>query len=268
MIKGLALFGTALVSLGGSVAVQAGDIDLVETQTLTLPNDGLELLDIDASAGFLVVEGSDSNEIEVTAELSVVDGEYELKLDRSGDRAMLVADANTSRSSSWFNDSPRIDLTVKMPKALALKIKDGSGYIDIKNIGGSVQIKDGSGEITAENLGADLKINDGSGGMTLSKIGGEVVIDDGSGSIELTQVTGGVELEDGSGSVVISDVGGTVDVDDGSGNLTIDKVQGHVTIDDGSGGIDVDTLMDGLTVINSGSGRLAMKNVKGNIVTD
>lgn len=268
LVKRLATFSALSIFLSGCITVHASSIDVEKTETLTLSTSGLELLDIDATAGFLKVEGSDGSEIEVVAELAVVEGHYNLKLDKRGDNARLLADANTDSFSSWFGNSPKIDLTVRMPKNLALKVRDGSGFIEIRNINGSVKIKDGSGGLEIENLQGDLVIDDGSGDMDLANIGGNIVIDDGSGSIKLTKAKGDVEIEDGSGNITLAGIGGKVEVDDGSGNLEIDDAQGHVTIDDGSGSIDVDTLMNGLTVVNSGSGGLSIKNVKGDIVTD
>ena len=268
LAKTLITASMATVFATGCITVKADRIDYETTETLTLNADGLKGFYIDASAGFLKVEGDDSiDEIEVVAELAVQKDHYKLTLDTKGSKAVLIADANTENFSSWFGDSPKIDLTIKTPSGLKLDIDDGSGYITIKNIDADVNIDDGSGNLIGENLNGAVEIEDGSGDIELSNIGKQLKIDDGSGDINVEKVGGMVEIEDGSGEMVLTDIKGKVNLDDGSGDLTVKNVTGHVTIDDGSGDIDVDTLEDGLTVLSAGSGGLSISNVKGNIVT-
>ncbi|TQV75251.1 DUF4097 family beta strand repeat protein [Aliikangiella marina] len=259
---------TGLV-LSGCITVRADSINYEATETLKLEASDLERLDIEASAGFLKVEGeAGRTDIEVTAVIVVDQEYYKLSLERSGNRAILVADANTKNWSSWAGDSPRIDLTVKTPDNLQLDIDDGSGFIKITDIKESVWIKDGSGDIEASNLAGDVELKDGSGSVELTNIGGSLRIDDGSGDLDISQVGADTEIDDGSGEINLKDVSGKVSIEDGSGDLTVINAVGHVTIDDGSGDIRVKQLENGLTVLESGSGGLSIKDVKGDISTD
>ncbi|TQV84890.1 DUF4097 family beta strand repeat-containing protein [Aliikangiella coralliicola] len=246
----------------------AGSIEYETTKTLSLDAKDLDKFEIDARAGFLKIEGEEGRDsIEVVAEIAVEDEDYRLSLDRKGSKAVLIADPNPSNTNNWFGDSPKIDLTIKMPKALVLQIEDGSGFIELENLTGDLRIDDGSGHINATKIAANVNIEDGSGHIKLSDITGSIKIHDGSGSIEINGAGESVDIKDGSGGIELFDIGGKVDVEDGSGGLVVKSAKGHVTIDDGSGDIRVESLAAGLTVIEAGSGGLSMKNVEGEIIT-
>jgi len=244
-LKNLTTIGVA-IALTGCISVNADSLDYKETKNLTLSSANISQLKINAGAGYLKISGDDSiNEIEVKAIIEAVDEEFKLSLKQKGDHAILIADANPNSHSSWGINSPKIDLIVKVPSHLSLKIHDGSGEMTIHNIKRDVNIDDGSGSIEINDIGGNLEVEDGSGSMTISNVTGNIVIDDGSGSLEIEKV------------------GGTLNIEDGSGGIDIVDVAGLVTIDDGSGSINLKKLQNGVTIIEEGSGSLKMSDIKG-----
>jgi hypothetical protein len=209
-------------------------------KTFTLPADGLKALRIDCGAGKLEVAGADGlDRIEVRAVIKA-DGESQskmegflkdhvrLSLEKRGDRAVLIA--NIERHWGLFmGDGAWIDLTVRIPKNLALEIDDGSGDIVVEDVAADVFIDDSSGDIRLARLGGRLEIDDGSGDIDVRDIVGDIGIDDGSGDIEVLKVGGSVKVDDGSGDITIDGVGGDVLIEDaGSGDVRIDNVKGRV----------------------------------------
>lgn len=219
---------------------------------LSLDVDDIHALAIDAGAGSLSVEGiAGGNVIEVTAEIyakNIDKTDIKLSLDKKGSKAVLTSHIENSYSS-WGSNSPKINLTVKLPQELALKVSDGSGSIDIENLLSSVDIHDGSGSIEINNVQGSLEIHDG------------------SGSISIKDVQGDVSIDDGSGSITAKHIEGNLDIDDGSGQITVKQVSGDVKLDDGSGSIYVDTV-GSLDIIEAGSGGLTVENVKGDFNID
>lgn len=211
-----------------------------EVKTLKLPAEGIALLEINCGAGFLKVQGVDGiNFIEVKAEIyargvdkedmkEFIEDHIKLSLEQKGSRAVLVSEVE-NHSFFSFRDAS-IDLTVNVPTKMDLKIDDGSGSIDIKNITGNLYVEDGSGGIQVENIQGDLEIDDGSGEIEVRGISGDVVIDDGSGSISVA------------------------------------NIGGSVTVDDGSGSIDIDGVEKDLTLKETGSGSLHFRNIKGRVI--
>jgi DUF4097 and DUF4098 domain-containing protein YvlB len=220
-----------------------------ETETLTLNVGDLSELKIDAGAGFLDIEASTGDRIELTAEIIADEGDYRLTLERKGDRAVLVSDVEPL-AGMFLAKWARINLTLKVPARMALDIDDDSGYIKLHGMRANATIDDGSGEVIVRDHLGDL------------------YIDDGSGEIDVSGVTGNVKVEDGSGPIKVSNVIGNVVIKDGSGSMEIDNIDGHVTIRDGSGSIDVSDVKRGLTIPDSGSGKVRTRNVTGNIERD
>jgi hypothetical protein len=213
-----------------------------ETKTLTLDARDLRMLKIDAGAGFLEIEGSSGDTIEVVAEIIADDGDYRFTLDRRGDRAVLISEVEPL-AGFFVAKHARIDLTVKVPARLALDIDDGSGHIELKGMRAMTAIDDGSGEITVRDHRGDLSI------------------DDGSGPIDVSDVTGKVKIHDGSGPINVRNVVGNLRIKDGSGPMEIKKIDGRVTLRDGSGPIDVSDITGGLNILDSGSGGVSTRNI-------
>jgi hypothetical protein len=220
-----------------------------EIETLTLDARDLRALKIDAGPGFLKIDATSGDRIEVVAEIIADSGDYQLTLERKGDRAVLVSDVEPW-AAIFLAEWPRINLTVKVPANLALDINDGSGYIQITGMRAKASIDDGSGEIIVRDHVGDVRI------------------DDGSGEIDVAGVTGNVTIEDGSGPITVRNIVGDVKVDDGSGSMEVEKVDGRVTVRDGSGSIDVSDVTRGLNIIDSGSGSVHTHNISGGVERD
>lgn len=239
----------------------AGALSAFETtKTLTLTAQDLRRLEIRAGAGSLTVTGREGlTAIEVKAEViaphvrdkdmeSYFKDSVELTLEKRGDAAVLVSRVRNEGRLFHFGDNTRVDLTVAVPKSLALDVDDGSGGMVVEDLAAAVRIEDGSGSIRVRNVDGPLRINDGSGEITVEG------------------VRNGVEIDDGSGGIEVSDVTGDVSVDDSSGEIRIRRVGGTVTVDDGSGGIDIKDVGKDVRLISTGSGGVDVSEVKGRVI--
>ncbi|MEW5923153.1 MAG: DUF4097 family beta strand repeat-containing protein [Candidatus Zixiibacteriota bacterium] len=229
--------------------------DLIEDRELSLSAEGINAFEIDCGAGDLIVEGVEGlSNIEVRAEIIIegmkdsrardyIDKYLRLELVQKHGRAVLNSYFDRSMPTSLFSfgsQNALINLFVKMPKNMDMRIDDGSGDTRISNISGDIDIDDGSGDLEIEFIGGNVDIDDGSGELVLSSIDGTVVIDDGSGEIRINDVTGDVDIDDGSGDIAVRKIGGSVAVDDGSGDISIRHVGRDVdVIDDSSGDVSI-----------------------------
>ncbi len=235
-MRGFIVMAMFVVSLA-----QADSKNYTEVRDLALDTAGLTEFVIDAGAGSLVVTGVDDVAgIAVTATIIIEDKNEEeaqkliakrldLKLERDGDRAELTSGFD----SGWgWNGDAAIDLDVRMPAGIALRVDDGSGSTTITDVTGDVLVDDGSGSVRVTNAGS-VTVDDGSGSIRVIAASGDVYINDGSGSIEIRGVGGSVRIDDGSGSIKVDDVEkDLIIVDDGSGGLTYTNVRGVVEQDD------------------------------------
>lgn len=218
-------------------------------ENFKLSKNGIELLDIDCEAGFLKVYGvKDLNQIEVEAEMEIdisdkedledfIKDNVRLSIEKRGNRAVLISHID---NHSFFRRHAQINLTVKIPQPMNLRVEDGSGWIEIKDIDGNLWVDDGSGDIDISNIRGDVEIEDGSGETSLNNISGYVEIDDGSGELDIEDIRGDLNVDDGSGDMRITNISGNVFVTDGSGSIIINGVDKDVTIKEaGSGGLSI-----------------------------
>lgn len=196
---------------------------------------------VEAESGFLEVTGADVDRVRVQGVLCASDedlaADARLVLERRRDAAWIEADLPDVRGG-WRGEYVRMDLTVEMPRSLAADVRDGSGEIMVRGIE-AVRIDDGSGEMDIRDVAGAVVIDDGSGAIRVERAG-SVEIDDGSGEIDIADVRGDVLVtEDGSGPMEIRDVAGDVRiVEDGSGSITVVGVGGDFVLeDDGSGSV-------------------------------
>jgi hypothetical protein len=217
---------------------------------LTADAAGVDLAIVIAGAGDLVIEGGDGDQIVIEGRACASDAgrldEMSVKVGPRDDRVTI----ETEIPDGWSWTGGRyayIDLHVRVPSRMALRVDDGSGNLVIRDVA-SVELEDGSGNLEISGVAGDVSIDDGSGNMGLERVGGEVWIKDGSGNINVTD----------AGSVVIDD--------DGSGNIDIDGVRGSVMVhEDGSGGIWVASVGGDFTVQDDGSGGIRHRDVAGEV---
>ena len=212
-----------------------------EVRDLAVDAKGLSEFVIDAGAGSMTVTGvPGADDITVTATIriesrneekarEIIEKRMRLTLERDGDTAKLRSELN----GDWgWSEGGTIDLDVRMPAEMALKVDDGSGSIVISDVVGAVDVDDGSGSLEITTSGA-VRVDDGSGSITIRAANGDVYVNDGSGTINISGVSGSVTVDDGSGSITVDDVESDFIVEgDGSGSVNYTNVRGSVELDD------------------------------------
>ena len=223
--------------------VSASSYDIEFEERLSIDSVNLSEMFIDVGAGDLYISGVEgSTMIEVVGKIHANDAnEYTFTLEQKGDRAVLVAKTENDKWTNYHNAF--IDVEVRLPKHVALKIEDSSGDVEVVN------------------SNAGLVLNDSSGDVLIRSINSDVTIDDGSGSIRIYDTDGDLVIDDGSGDVLVKNTNGTVTIEDGSGDIRVQNALSLVTVDDGSGDIHIETA-EAVKIINEGSGDTYLKNIK------
>jgi hypothetical protein len=238
------------------LTVLAGPVE--HTQQLELPVEGVQNLQITCEAGFLKLYGVDgADHIKVTATVKIdsippdsvpafLEQHVLLILEKRSTKAFLES---AFKNENQMAADAKIDLSVAVPKNLPVRIEDGSGRIEVKD------------------LGADLKINDGSGSIQITDTRGNVEIEDGSGKIQIDEVEGNLEVRDGSGTIAAANISGDVYIVDSSGDMTVKDIDGNLTVRDGSGAIEIQNVTQNVLIKEAGSGSLDIDGVKGKVTT-
>jgi DUF4097 and DUF4098 domain-containing protein YvlB len=129
-----------------------------------------------------------------------------------------------NQTTVWTSHYARIDLTVRMPAGLPVRVKDGSGELSVSGTGALV-LRDGSGSAAIDSVAGNVEVRDGSGDLSIANITGSVDVSDGSGSLNIAVVDGNVAITDGSGSIDVRDVSREVTIHEaGSGSVALQRV--------------------------------------------
>jgi DUF4097 and DUF4098 domain-containing protein YvlB len=234
-MRRILIFGLSLLSAASAA------FSFETVKDLRLPADGLKRISVIAGAGSLSIVGVEGlSAIEVRAQIvvrgvsekrieSYLKDHLRLSLEKNGEEAVLTGEIENNGFSFFSPGKASVDLTVRVPRGLALAVDDGSGGMTIEKIKGDVFIDDGSGSMTISDIEGNLKIVDGSGDIEVRNVTGDVKIDDGSGSLEVIHVEGGVTVDDGSGSIRVEDVARDLILEStGSGGLHTSGIRGRI----------------------------------------
>lgn len=145
---------------------------------------GVKSLDLRVASGNVSVTGVDTGVASVSVVKKRYDERCHLEISRRGETLLVVLE-----SRSLFNARCEADFTLKLPRATALKFKDGSGDITVEGMTGSLSAESGSGKIEAKGLRSPASIRTGSGAVRVA--------------YETVPANGAVEIRTGSGSAEV-----------------------------------------------------------------
>lgn len=233
MARALAHSSLLLALVASPAAAQWGRDGYTADRRATISTASASRIGIQAHAGSLRIEGrAGLAEVRAhgTARASSRDilESVRIRAERSGSVVTIVVETpERLRDREWA----ALDLVVEVPRELALTVEDGSGDVEIRDVG-ALELHDGSGGVTIEGLGGSLRLVDGSGELHVSGVRGDVEIEDGSGETIVRDVRGTVRIDDGSGELDVRDVGRDVVLArKGSGDVTVSRVRGDLRAD-------------------------------------
>ncbi|HKW48119.1 MAG TPA: hypothetical protein VJN70_11760 [Gemmatimonadaceae bacterium] len=227
------IFATLSLSL---IAAPLCAQDYTAPRNATVPASRAERIEVIGRAGLLRIDGRNG------ARDVTVRGTARASSRRALDDVRLIAEerggtihieADIPENRDWNDDDREaLDLVIEVPSDLPIDVQDGSGDLEIRNVG-SLDLRDGSGEATIEHVGGNLRATDGSGALHITDVRGDVSVSDGSGLLEIRDVDGGVEIPSkGSGPLHVTNVAKSVRVrSKGSGSVDVNHVGGDFIVD-------------------------------------
>ena len=212
---------------------------------MTLDLSGTDQLAISAKAGDLKVTGVSGSDQAVIRGKVCASKESWMEAASVNTQTGKLAEINVdlAEATGWSftgNSYNSMDLDIEVPQDLALKVKDSSGDMLLKNTG-DVSVKDSSGDIEIEGARGSVSIQDSSGDIDIDEAAGDLtIVSDSSGDVDANDIGGNVLVEkDSSGDLRFTDIGHDVVVErDSSGDITVTSVGGDFRVlKDGSGSI-------------------------------
>ena len=178
-------------------------------------------LQVNVGAGDLWLHGTDADSISVTAR---IDGPTNHVGHEQDEQSLTVFD-------ECHEDPCSVDLSLEVPRNVALTVRTGAGDVWLENARGDISIRTGSGDIRGRGLaGVNFSAETGSGDVRFQLATAvRVHLRTASGDVALS-VPGGayrLEVSTGSGDREVEGVSndpsasGAIDVATGSGDLKI-----------------------------------------------
>jgi DUF4097 and DUF4098 domain-containing protein YvlB len=263
-------FGLLLVSLSASAGYECR---YSEERKLDIDAAGLRTLALKLGSSDARVQGVPaSNRIEVRGKAcaSAPDRLAGLTIDqhRDGDTVTVTTHQAETQTFSWFGSNyAYLDLEVRLPATLALRIEATSGDAEVADVA-SLDFVSHSGDLSLHHVAGTVAAEVHSGDIQADDVGSFELRRSGSGDVRVRKVRGEVKVGHvGSGDLEFSDVGGGVEIGSvGSGDVTVDHAAGSVRIDAiGSGDVSASGIGGDLVVQSAGSGRIRHHGVKGRV---
>jgi hypothetical protein len=166
-----------------------------------------------SEAGGIEVRGGDGSEavVVVTSTREDFDRLYNVRFATPGpDRFEVVIERKSRGPLSWLsNGNHRTQVSVTLPKSVAVELESSGGGVDVSGIAGKVEAESSGGGVKASRLGGAAKLSSSGGAIDGEEIAGDV---------EAESSGGGVHIREAHGAVVAESSGGAVSVDFAAGN--------------------------------------------------
>ena len=266
----LLIFSTLMMTCAGAVANECA---FEEPRNLDIDAAGLHTLEAKLGSSDLRAEGvAGLNKIEVRGRACASDKSKlaGLTVDqtRTGDTVTLAThQADEQTYSMMHSNYAYIDLVVRMPQSLALRVRSKSGDSDVKNLS-SLDFSSSSGDLIVSHVDGAVLVDVHSGDVKANSLGSLDVQHSGSGDIQAGQVKGDVHVgRVGSGDLTFSDIGKGVHIESvGSGDVIVRGAGGTVLVDSiGSGDVNATDVGGDLIVKSAGSGDVHHSSIKGKV---
>lgn len=250
-----------LLAVGSGAAL--ADCEFRAQRDLDLPAEGLKQLNLQTRAGDLRITGvAGLKQIELRGKACASAADtlelLQLQHNRNGSTIDVVTTSPDSNAgfSLFGSNYAYIDLEVRVPQSLDIKLADSSGDVEIRDVG-ALDVTDSSGDLRIDGARGDVSVNDSSGDIVLAQIDGSVSINDSSGDIDVDGVRRDVTVEDdSSGDIRITKIDGNARVrNDSSGDIRFRYIGGDAEVgSDSSGSIGADGVKGNFTVRNKSGG--------------
>ncbi len=122
--------------------------------------------------------------------------------------------------------SPRVQMSVTVPRTLNIDARTGDGSIDARELSGRVELRSGDGSIRLQQIDGDITVSTGDGSVAARELDGMVEVSTGDGSVEMSGRFAGLRARTGDGSIGIDALAGSTmqrewTVTSGDGGVTL-----------------------------------------------
>jgi len=275
-------------AFGGIRFFYRADTHVEETVEETFVVDGPAVLDLEADFGDLTVTGSESDEVEVIAKLSLWGANEEdarrqvdIQMTQEGNRINVrVVRPEWAYVGFASTRSPRVDFEVRVPSETSLQLATSSGDLTVLTVTGTAKLETSFGSIEVEEVSGPVSAQSDSGDITLISLkdGGDLEAKTNFGKLVLRGITAdSLTARSDSGDIQAEEItlDGALDLETNFGSVTANGVRatsyrlksdsGSLTLDGCRGPLDLQTNFGDIEVRNATEAALTLKTDSGGI---
>ncbi len=264
------------------------DTHVEETVEETFVVDGPAVLDLEADFGDVTVTGSESDEVEVIAKLSLWGANEEdarrqvdVQMTQEGNRINVrVVRPEWAYVGFASTGSPRVDFEVRVPSETSLQLATSSGDLTVSTVTGTAKLETSFGNIEVEEVRGLVSAQSDSGNITLIGLsdGGDLDAETNFGKLVLRGITAdSLKADSDSGEIQAEEItlDGALDLETNFGSVTANGVRatsyrlksdsGSLTLDGCRGPLDLQTNFGDIEVRNATEAALTLKTDSGGI---
>jgi DUF4097 and DUF4098 domain-containing protein YvlB len=264
-------------TFGGIRFFYRADTYVEETVEEAFVLDGPAILDLEADLGDVTVTGSEGDEVQVTARLSLWGADEEdarqqvdVQMTQEGNR-INVRVVRPEWHYVFFAStrSPRVDFEVHVPSETSLQLVTSSGDLAVSDVTGAAKLETSFGSIEVEEVSGPLSVRSDSGDITLIGLsdGGNLETETNFGELVLRGITAdSLTARSDSGDVQVEEItlDGALDLRTNFGSVTVQDIAAErLTAHSDSGEIQADEItLDGVLDLETNFGKVTANGVR------
>lgn len=172
------------------------------TETATISDPAVAVLDVASDAGRVEIVGADVTEVRITARVSDGLTATDFRHRVVGDRLEVRVRCNGLVGGPWC----RAGLRILVPRDLEVRVRSDSDRVIVRGITGRVDAASGDGSVEAEGLSGAVILHSSNGEVRASRLrASSIQADSDNGSVRL-------EFDRAAGSTIAKSANGNVEI--------------------------------------------------------
>ena len=264
-------------ALGGVRFFYRADTHVEETVEKTFVVDGPAVLDLEADFSDVTVTGSEGDEVQVTASLSLWGSDEEdarrqvdVQMTQEGNRITVrVVRPEWAYVGFSFTRSPRVDFEIRVPSETSLQLATSSGDLTVSDVTGTTKLETNFGNVEVEEVSGPVSAQSDSGDVTFIGLsdGGDLEAETNFGKLVLRDITAdSLTAHSDSGDIQAEEVtlDGALDLRTNFGSVSVRDVEAeHLTARSDSGEIQAEeSTLDGALDLETNFGKVTANGVR------
>jgi DUF4097 and DUF4098 domain-containing protein YvlB len=180
-------------------------------------------LKVEADGGSISVTGTEGQKVVVHIRATGSDDrleELQLSADRDGEGVSVIA-KRKREISGWFTNSPRVEVTIQVPRQYNVDLQSSGGGLKVQRLNGTANGRTSGGSIDLEAIQGTVQMRTSGGSINARGLNGKTELNTSGGAISVDQVQGGLRAHTSGGPIRVERASGVIDVQTSGGSINV-----------------------------------------------